>query len=189
MTFKSNIFTFILVLFAMQFAVGQSRFTLDLNKKGVAISPTHYGIFFEDINHAADGGLYAELIRNRSFEDASTLDYWTTFNQSGKAISAAVETSGLLNTAQSQALKLTVTSTSTSARAGIYNSGFWGINVVSGRQYKLTFFAKCDASFTGTVKASLESSGSIKYAEATISGLTTGWQKFTCTLTATGNFQ
>ena len=42
---------------------------VDATQKGPKISPTHYGIFYEDINHAADGGLYAELIRNRSFED------------------------------------------------------------------------------------------------------------------------
>ena len=184
---KSNIFIFSLLLIFSQFAMGQSRFTIDLSKKGIAISPTHYGIFFEDINHAADGGLYAELIRNRSFEDAAMLENWTTFNQAGTTITAAVETSGLLNSAQSQALKLTVGSASASTRAGIYNSGFWGINVVNGRQYKLTFFAKCDANFTGTIKASLESSAGVKYAEASVLGLTTGWQKYTCTLTATGN--
>ena len=38
------------------------------NKKGADIQPTMYGHFFEDINFAADGGLYAELIKNRSFE-------------------------------------------------------------------------------------------------------------------------
>ncbi len=42
---------------------------VDAYNQGPAISPTLYGIFYEDINHAADGGLYAELIRNRSFED------------------------------------------------------------------------------------------------------------------------
>lgn len=42
---------------------------IDAAQRGPMVSPTHYGIFYEDINHAADGGLYAELIRNRSFED------------------------------------------------------------------------------------------------------------------------
>ena len=57
---------------------------IDANQRGPKISPTHYGIFFEDINHAADGGLYAELIRNRSFEDGegygkpATMEAWTT---------------------------------------------------------------------------------------------------------------
>ena len=50
-------------------AAAQVTIDIDANQRGPRISPTHYGIFFEDINHAADGGLYAELIRNRSFED------------------------------------------------------------------------------------------------------------------------
>ena len=165
----------------------QTKLSIDLNKRGIGISPTHYGIFFEDINHAADGGLYAELIRNRSFEDATTLDYWTTFNQVNSSATATIETSNLLNNAQAQALRLSILNAGSADRAGIYNSGFWGINVVSGRQYKLSFFAKCDANFTGTITASLESNTSVKYAQATVTGVTTGWQKFTCTLTATGN--
>src|SRR5580765_8859030 len=46
------------------------------DKPGHPISPTLYGIFFEDINCSADGGLYAELIRNRNFEDADNTEYW-----------------------------------------------------------------------------------------------------------------
>ena len=44
------------------------RLDMDLRKPGVPIQNTQYGIFFEDINFAADGGLYAELVKNRSFE-------------------------------------------------------------------------------------------------------------------------
>ena len=44
------------------------RMDIDLKKVGAPIQPTMYGIFFEDINYAADGGLYAELVKNRSFE-------------------------------------------------------------------------------------------------------------------------
>ena len=43
-------------------------FQVNLKKAGAPIQPTMYGIFFEDINYAADGGLYAELVKNRSFE-------------------------------------------------------------------------------------------------------------------------
>jgi hypothetical protein len=46
------------------------------DKPGHPISPTLYGIFFEDINCSADGGLYAELIANRNFEDADKPQYW-----------------------------------------------------------------------------------------------------------------
>jgi hypothetical protein len=54
-----------------------ARIPIDASAQGTPISPLLYGIFFEEINHAGDGGLYAELVRNRSFEDADTPDAWT----------------------------------------------------------------------------------------------------------------
>src|SRR5674476_219307 len=80
----------------------QPKLTIDLSKPGISISPTHYGIFIEDINHAADGGLYAELIRNRSFEDATTPDYWSVIAQSGAVVTETIETDNLLNTNQTK---------------------------------------------------------------------------------------
>lgn len=52
-------------------ATAQAQITIDIDaqQRGPKVSPMLYGIFYEDINHAADGGIYAELIRNRSFED------------------------------------------------------------------------------------------------------------------------
>lgn len=164
-----------------------AKLTIDLAKKGVKISKAHYGIFFEDINHAADGGLYAELIRNRSFEDASTPDSWTTFNKGGTQVYAAVETAELLNSNQSQALKLNILSDGKlTSRAGVQNSGFWGINIVDGQQYKLSFFAKCDSRYTGNVVVSLDDAIHV-YAKDSISSLSTEWKKYTLTLTAAGS--
>ena len=55
----------------------QVNIDVDIAQKGIEISPTLYGIFYEDINFASDGGLYAELIRNRSFEyNAEKPEYW-----------------------------------------------------------------------------------------------------------------
>src|ERR1700685_3775295 len=54
----------------------QPTLTVDLSQPGHAIPPTLWGIFFEDINLSADGGIYPELVRNRSFEDADTLENW-----------------------------------------------------------------------------------------------------------------
>src|SRR6266581_6407705 len=51
--------------------------TVAVDKPGHAISPTLYGIFFEDINCSADGGLYAEMVRNRNFEDSTKPDNWS----------------------------------------------------------------------------------------------------------------
>ena len=58
------------------------RMDIDLKKVGAPIQPTMYGIFFEDINYAADGGLYAELVKNRSFEFPNDpLQGWKAFGR------------------------------------------------------------------------------------------------------------
>ena len=66
---KIRIFTLALVaLMAATTVQAQHQFTVNAKKLGAPVQPTMYGIFFEDINFGADGGLYAELIENRSFE-------------------------------------------------------------------------------------------------------------------------
>ena len=127
------------ILFLITGLNAQSKLTIDLSKTGIPVSPTHYGIFFEDINHAADGGLYAELIKNRSFEDASSLTDWYSTVSSGAYMSMSIDNTNLLNGSQKNALKLVVTLASSSARAGVYNTGFWGINLIKGQQYNLFF--------------------------------------------------
>ena len=64
-----KIFLSIALMATALLAEAQVNINIDALQRGPEISPTHYGIFYEDINHAADGGIYAELIRNRSFQD------------------------------------------------------------------------------------------------------------------------
>ena len=165
----------------------QPRLTIDLNNKGLAISPTHYGIFFEDINHAADGGLYAELIKNRSFEDATTLVDWNTTSTGTAALTATIDNVELLNSVQTQSLKISVNSAGATSRAGVSNSGYWGINVVNGQKYNLSFFAKCLSDYNGTITASIEDASGMVYAKQTLSGVSTGWQKLSTTLIPNGS--
>ena len=69
---------------ALAFAFSASAGPIDINlaKPGAPIQPTMYGIFFEDINFAADGGLYAELVKNRSFEfPQGPLQGWKAFGR------------------------------------------------------------------------------------------------------------
>lgn len=112
----------------------QVNINLDVNKTGVSVSPTLYGIFYEDINHAADGGIYAELIRNRSFEDDSKKPVnWS----SPKATMMNLNRKQLLNNAQKTSLVVTFPKDG----GYIMNDGFWGIHAVNGRKYQLSFWA------------------------------------------------
>ena len=67
-----------------------NEFKIDVQKTGAPIQSTMYGIFFEDINYGADGGLYAELVKNRSFEFENPFGGW-------KRINVFTETSRILH--------------------------------------------------------------------------------------------
>lgn len=144
------------------------------------VSPDLYGIFFEDINNAADGGIYAELIRNRSFEDDNKdIPTWSVCGASHKLV-----TKGLLNKVQGHALELTFAGKQLQT---LTNDGFWGINAVQGRPYKLSLWIK--GKYNGTVKAQLVSADrKTVLAETPVNGKVTGkWQKLTAEMMSAGN--
>ena len=142
-----------------------------------------YGIFYEDINHAADGGIYAELIRNRSFEDGprygapADMQGWSTYAAAPSQLTAKLiqpsKKTPLLNAVQHNALELDVKA-SASMPVCLVNEGYWGINVVQGRKYRLTFWAKT-LKYRGSMKATLCSKdGSQLYAETVVGSFGAG---------------
>ena len=168
-------------------ANAQVKINVDAANPGIKVSPNLYGIFFEDINHAADGGLYAELISNRSFEDSdNAIPTWRTSASDGASITSQLVSKALLNNAQGKALQITVKADK-AATASLINEGFWGINAVQGRTYKLSLFAK--GNYKGGLKARLISAdGKTVYAETTVdAAIGKKWNKYTAELTANAN--
>ena len=155
----------------------QVNIAVDVAQRGIEISPTLYGIFYEDINFASDGGLYAELIRNRSFEyNAEKPEHWQA---RGSNISLVTE--GLLNEKQGHALKVETTK----PFGGISNPGYWGINAVQGTQYRLSFWIKPLRGKPGSIKAALTGKDGELLGESTVrEKLGKGWQKIETTLVA-----
>ena len=107
---------------------------MDVDKIGSTIQPTMYGVFFEDINFGADGGLYAELIKNRSFEFEYPFTGWTPFGdvsiRSDKpCFDRNPHYARLINRKQ-----LTGT--------GLINEGFKGIGIKTNEKYDLSFYAR-----------------------------------------------
>src|SRR5687768_3576491 len=78
-----------LLAFVANATAAPAKLLVQADKPGSAVSPTLYGIFFEEINRAGDGGLYAEMIQNRSFEDSEKEPLAWTIEKSGDG--AAVE--------------------------------------------------------------------------------------------------
>jgi alpha-L-arabinofuranosidase len=153
---------------------------IDINAaaKGTPISPILYGIFFEEINHAGDGGLYAELVRNRSFEDADTPDAWTLLGDGAKM---AIDTVNPLNLRNPRSLRWEI-----AGSASLVNEGYWGIAVQRGKRYRFSMYARCDGQFRGALTVSLQSADGQVYAQRTLRGFGKDWKPFTATLTSSG---
>ena len=185
-----------LLAFAAMSVKAQVNIKVDVDQRGIEISPTLYGIFYEDINYASDGGLYAELIRNRSFEydaiardsrnrpsDATSKldgDHVPAFWRADGANISLVQ-DGLLNEKQGHALKVETTK----ANGGISNEGYWGINAVAGTQYKLSFWIDPSTPLKGNIVASLKSKDGKLLGQSLVSKkLNKGWQKVEASIVA-----
>jgi len=159
--------------------------TIRTEEPGALVSPDLFGVFFEEINYAGEGGLYAEMVRNRTFYDSRTADFWTLATQGGAIGAMSVDTANPLNASVRHSLRLTMSSGSGSV--GAANAGFWGMSLESGMIYNLNFFAKSSGDDCGPLNARLESAdGRRIYAEVSLSGLTGKWQHFTTSLVSSG---
>jgi alpha-L-arabinofuranosidase len=155
--------------------------TIHADQPGPVVSPNLFGVFYEEINYAGEGGLYAEMIRNRAFYDSRKANFWTLITQ-GDAIGAmSVDTAHPLNDAIRNSLRLSMSSGAGSVGAG--NSGFWGLSLQSGATYRLSFYAKSAGNFSGPVNARLQSADGKKiYAQVSLNGLDTAWRHFSASL-------
>ena len=165
---------------------GPGELTVDASQAGPAINPTQFGAFLEEINHSGDGGLYAELIRNRDLkEDSSSPVAWSAVQSHGASGSIALDSSDPLNSANSVSLKLTTGTIPAGSRAGIANAGYWGIPVRPSTTYKVSFFARGSTSAPLTVD--LETNAGKVLASAPVGGVTGSWAKYTTTLTTSSS--
>ena len=122
--------------------------TFDVNTKkvGAKVQPTMYGIFFEDINYAADGGLYGELVKNRSFEFPDALMGWKAFGK------FEVKNDGPFERCPHYVVL--GYSGHNNAATGLQNEGYFGIGIDKGEDYRFSVWAKA-VSGDATVEVSL----------------------------------
>ena len=161
--------------------------TVLANHPGPKINPRLYGIFFEELDFAGDGGLYAQLVNNGSFENnATNAENWSLVTANDAIGSMALENSNLLNAAQSHCLRINVDKLTSGGRVAVANDGYWGINVIKDQPYQLTFFARC-ADGASSIRATLEDAQhKLVYASAVVKGLSGEWKQFTVNLRADG---
>ena len=162
--------------------VAMAQLSMDVNTKklGTPIQSTMYGIFFEDINYAADGGLYGELVKNRSFEFPQHLMGWQTFG------CVDVKDDGPFQRCPHY-VELSDPG-HRDRRTGLTNEGYFGIGVKQGEQYRFSVWAKTTGS-SGAIRVQLIDESSMDerqdFAEQRLDITSTEWQKYTVVLTST----
>ena len=156
--------------------------TISADKPGAVIAPNFYGLMTEEINHAYDGGLYAELIRNRSFQDDDKKPaHWAVVEGQGATAALSLDKTNPVSGGLPVSLKI-VTEANGNGEGGVANGGFWGMAVRPKMTYKVSFYAK--STHPGPLTVRLESAdGKNTWARASLSGLTNEWKKVTGFLT------
>ncbi|AZQ33535.1 alpha-N-arabinofuranosidase [Streptomyces cyaneochromogenes] len=159
--------------------VADYAITVDPTAKGAKIDDTMYGVFFEDINRAADGGLYAELVQNRSFEYSTDdnrsytpLTSWTV-----EGTGQVVNDAGRLNERNRNYLSL-------GAGSAVTNAGYnTGIHVEAGKKYDFSVWARAEGGTALSVTLQ-DADGTLATARQ-VAVRKGGWAKYRATFTAT----
>ncbi len=165
--------------------VGHPRTTpllrIDAGKVTGRVSPKLYGLMTEEINFSYEGGLYGELIRNRTFK-ASPREamFWTAVGDA----TISLDKTKPLNAALNVSLKMdTAGNGSQSSHYGIANGGYWGIPVWPKTTYRASFYAR-EEGISGPMTVSLQSAkGQKVFASAKVSIISSKWEKYDVALT------
>ena len=176
---KAKFFAAALLAMSSLGASAQHQFAVQANKPGVEIQPTMYGIFFEDINFGADGGLYAEMVENRSFEFPQRLMGWNTFgNVTVSDVKPAFDRNPHYVTLESSGAR--------EKQTGLENRGFFGMGLKKDMKYDFTVYGRLHLidGKQGKIRVELVNSKNDVIAKQVINITNNKWQKLTATLTS-----
>ncbi len=128
------------------FAQQAANLNVDLARTKARVSPTLYGLMTEEINYSYDGGLYGELIRNRTFRsDWSGILNWFLMEGGGSAAKISIDPKDGPSPELNSSAKLEVLKADPASRAGLLNEGYWGMAVRPDSRYTGSLFAKTEA--------------------------------------------
>jgi alpha-N-arabinofuranosidase len=174
-----------LVMIQWQAAFAQTAaITVQVNNPGARIPATMFGLFFEDINFGADGGLYPERVKNRSFEFPDPLMGWKQINPGdSKGALYVLDQGSVKDVPNSHYLRLKVETPGDGF--GLTNEGFRGIGVEKDAEYTFSVRARrVDGAPSGLIVL-LEDANGRALGQTKISGLTPEWKKHTSTIRTT----
>jgi alpha-N-arabinofuranosidase len=167
------------LLFVSGTAGAQKIITVHADKPGAQVSPTMWGVFFEDINFSADGGIYAELVKNRSFEFYKPMMGWKEVKTDGGNGKVLIVNLGKVKPQNPRYAQVKV-----NAEKGTYalsNEGFRGIGMEQNMQYNFSVLAR-KISGNVVIKVNLISADGKQIGSATISDLSGKWTKHKASL-------
>ncbi|RZJ68667.1 MAG: alpha-L-arabinofuranosidase [Flavobacterium sp.] len=166
-------------------ASAQNKYTLDFKDTGVKIEPTMYGIFFEDINFGADGGLYAEMVKNRSFEFETPLMGWLQPNSDRHKLNTESGYATVIKSEGKTNKFICRVEVKDDKGYALINEGFRGMGVKQGETYNLSLMAANQSGNISKIKVQfIDASGAV-ISEATVSPASKDWKKYTAVLKPT----
>jgi alpha-N-arabinofuranosidase len=158
-------------------------FEVDAAHVKAHVQPTMYGIFFEDINMAADGGVYAELVKNRSFEFGSSLAGWTEHAKDGGQGRLEVIDRSAERPENPHFLK--VKNNSNSGSYGLANEGFRGMGIKKGETYSFSVMARQHTGSKIKLNVELTDSQGVVIGHAMLSPAGASWKHYNVKFIAT----
>jgi len=147
--------------------------TVQADQPGAKINSAMWGVFFEDINLGADGGLYAELVKNRSFEFPDAMMGWFKLSPSKSVGTLAIRDDNPFNAANPHYLRI---ESQGKDLFGVANEGFRGIGVRAGEAYHFTAQIRSVAG-SPKLRVELYSSGGVLLDSARLEGFSAAWKK------------
>ncbi len=160
-----------------------ANLTIHADQPISAVSPTLYGLMTEEINYSYDGGLYAEMVRNRTFRgDWSGILHWIAVEIGNAQATMQIDRTTGPSEALPTSLRIDVKQADAHNPAGVLNNGWWGMPLRPNTTYKGSFYAKAGAADLGAVTVSLVNNTSGKaVATAEVSAISTDWKQYTFT--------
>jgi alpha-N-arabinofuranosidase len=180
---------FSLFMIASQFAFSQAApagIVVDVAKPVADIQPTMWGIFFEDINFGADGGLYAELVKNRSFEFDVPLMGWTEQNKGKFSINRESGSILIMNGLKESNPRFARVTINADKGYGITNDGFRGMGIKKDLQYNFSVWASQLSGDVLKMRVELVDPAGKVLGEATVTPSGKEWKKYEASVIANG---
>ena len=182
---KKRIVCFLGLILSLN-SFSQRKLTVVADKPIASVAPTMWGVFFEDINFGADGGLYAELVKNRSFEFPTAMMGWRENRvnyQKGRVL--IINRSD--NSANARFARITINNPE--GNYSLSNEGFRGIGLHKGKQYDFSIMARTEKPTNIKMKVQLLNYAGKEIGSTVLENFSNDWKKYSSSITTADTSQ